>query len=540
MAKTIATGPAPSGGRAALFGAALGKGFGTEAGKQIKQQAQLEQQAEQLNPMREALLENYQQTDNLSPMQAMIKTAAEDPQQFARLANDPQQLQSVAFMGEMAQGPEVEPISQTDVVEGGSERAKDLGVNIPEGEHARVEIQYDPSSGRALRTNVKGRFVTDDGGEGGDGGAGGGVGGIEDPFGSGLRGRALQYVTEFSPGFARGELNEEQERLFLTSVRELRKPETFTDPDTGLTRTRRGEVPDYAREAFEQRGMDVPGGESAQTTDPMTAVGQPGSSSYFAQTRPGLAQGQAEEQQRTERLAEFGGIDPQQAEQTKAQAVNEFETLPPDTVLPPAETPGGESVEGMDEGPGPGGSTLFGMAADGNITGPVPALARWASSIPFLGINHPEQVSAGSMVPQIRNRIVKALQTNPRYATSERESIIADLNLDPKAFDTPQAYLGRLVGLDQALEDIQEENFEVMTGKRQLVSGETRQHAMDTFQLVDRARQRLMPPRIESKEQLEAFAENNPAGTKFTAKDSDGNWRIWRVTPNGQRQRARQ
>jgi hypothetical protein len=214
-------------------------------------------------------------------------------------------------------------------------------------------------------------------------------------------------------------------------------------------------------------------------------------------------------------------MDPQQVQMEQQQAGGITPTLPEDArVLPPS----------------PGQPSVGELALSGQVTGPIPALARFLTRIPGLGIDFPEQASIAAELPNIRNRIVKALQTNPRYAVMERQDIIANLDIDPKLVDSPQAFVNRLIGVDQFLERLENEMFEVVTGRAQLVSGETRQHAMDTWNTVRYWRGHLLPQRLETREQIERFRDQMPPGTTFTARNRDvlgpeggEGWGIWQV-----------
>lgn len=316
-------------------------------------------------------------------------------------------------------------------------------------------------------------------------------------FGRGVTGRSLALMSDFAPAFASGELTPEQERAFIAAVTEYRQPKQFRDPDTGLMQTRRNEVPSFVRDAFDARGMTLPGGD-ATVAPADAALDLGGTSGSSSPTKP------------TPETAET----PEQVEAAK------FPTLPEDAVIPDPSTAMPE--EGA-------GGTLLHEVQSGNVTGPVPIFGRLAARIPGLGVNAPEMTQAGTMFPLMRNRLIKALQTNPRFAVAERQDIMKDIDIDPKVFDSPQAFTERLIGVDRALESIENEVRDVVTGSRSLVSGETRQHALDTLQSVQNFRKIMMPPRMKSRQEAEEFVKSNPSGTQFVAQDDDGSWKIFEV-----------
>lgn len=470
MPRTVATQNVPS--RAASFGSNLGRSLGGGGFMEgVMNELNAQKEAEQLNPTRLSILQKLNEIETLTPSQTAIREAAREPRQFRDLVKDPRNLQSIAAISELLKAPKREPQKFIRVVN--SEQGKRLGLGIPEGEHARVEFTMDPETNRQVAPpSVLSRFVTREGGTGS---------GDAPSF---FDNDNLQNITMMASRFAQNALSPEEERAFLLSVYDYRQPER--DPDTGLI-NRRPELPDFVRDAFRHRGMSIPGLDG-----------------------PAPARSESES---TARLAQMGGGDPAQALTEQAAATQQTPTIPRDAVIP---TWGG-------------GRTVADEVLAGNVTGPAPELARGLSRLPGLGIDFPEQVSAKQMVPLLRDRIVKALQTNPRYATSERQSIIENLMLDPGLIDTPQNFMDRLISMDRTLEIIEGEMEAVVGGQRTRVSGETRQHAMDTLQTIRHYRDYWLPTRIESKAARDRFIEQAAPGTRFTAKDDQGRWRIWKV-----------
>lgn len=451
----IAQGATPD--RGAQFGSRFGAGIGQGLGAQLGQHFQTGQIARQLNPIREALLSQLAQ-DPLtqpSPQQQVIMQALQDPRAFARLAGNEQ---GALELAQSFQQQVREPYQVEHVIDGDSEIGQEVG--LKPGERGRVRFNYDGTGNLVGRPSL----VTNPIGAEGEGGL---------MFGSGLQGRSYEYVVDFAPGFASNSLTPEQERTFLTAITNLRQPQTYRDPDTGLTVERRNELPDFARRALTQRGYQ---------------------------------------------LTDQGIIAPQRVPQgPEAQAATqaaENSTIPADMQVVAPE-------EGM--------PTLYEIGLSGNLTGPIPAIRRFLTRIPGLGINFDEATSLKQYVTQMNRRVINSLRQNPRYAEGERQDLMASLELDPAIFDSPQSYGARVIGVDDALATIEQELTEVTTNRRELVSGETRQMAMDTLNNVRNFRQQLIPPRATNRQQVEQLIENSPPGTKFLYKSGD-QWIMLEVT----------
>lgn len=448
--RVIATGPAPSDPNQALLNQGA-QGIGAGLGARIGQNMATRRLARDIDPLREALLQsmgqNYQPA---TPQEALIAAAAQDPRLFAQLTGSAQGAVNVAGM--LGAAPQ-EAYDVQRLVTGDSELGQSLG--LAAGQQARVKFSYDARGNLIGQPSLAANPLSDD--EGGDTG----------PFGASVKGRALGYISNLAPAFSEGKLTPEQERVFLTSINDYTQPEQFTDPDTGLVRTRRNELPRFARQALEQRGYKI---EGESIIPPVQAPPNPADINAAGQ-----------------------------AQQSSAGVATR-----------PADVP-----------------TLFEMAQAGNVNNPIAALRRFGTRF---GLNAQAEMSAATAATTLKERIVKALQQSPRYAEGEAERIGAGFQLDPETLATNDRYMQRAIAADDTLARIQQENYEVITGKRALVPGETRQHAMATFNAISNARQWLIPPRVESVEQLDNFLRTSAPGTVFLVPgEREGTWETYRV-----------
>lgn len=104
QSRTIATGAAPPS-RLARLGEALGTGFQAGAVPAVQQQFQLDQQAEALNPIREALQQSLGQGPAVTPGQAMLQGAIQDPQQFAQFMQGQSPVEAAGAATQLAAPP---------------------------------------------------------------------------------------------------------------------------------------------------------------------------------------------------------------------------------------------------------------------------------------------------------------------------------------------------------------------------------------------------------------------------------------------------
>jgi hypothetical protein len=455
-----------------MIGAELGYGAGQGVGAMLGGNLMNRRLAKDLNPMRAALEQTIGEQVRagvpLSPQQQMVASVIGDDRKFARLAGSPARALELGGLFEPV-APKVAHHREY-VIRAGSELAQRYGIDLQPGDTATVKIPYDQNDREMPGFEIEQFNRASEGGD-------------EERlmFGTGLRGRSLEYATNLSTGYAEKALTPEDERKLYTSVVELLRPEVRVDPDTGLEVRRPGAIPPYTRRALMSRP------EGAQF---LAQVEQ----SWEAGVAPPLELPGATSAPR---------VSPEDAQAAAASAAS-TPTIPPEVAMPPQEQ---------------GRPSLWELAGTGDVTGPVPSIARGFHRLPgsLLG-QFPAETEAGTYVNGIKERLIDGLRRNPRYAEGEAERLFKAIDIKPGAFDSAGAMKSRVIGFDDVLEQIENEMQEVVTERRALVSGETRQHAMDTLQIVRNTRQILTPPRARSTSQAQEMIRTGVPGSKFLVR----------------------
>ena len=237
-------------------------------------------------------------------------------------------------------------------------------------------------------------------------------------FGKGVTGGALNLMYLKADDFAKGRLDPEEDRAFMTAITEYTQPTfvTYTNPLTQETGTReqRNQLPDFVVTALKARNMAAPtarggapaagGGGRVPAPQPLTPAD--------GRARPVPAPG--------------------------ASAAD----LPPEV----ASVAQGAPM-----------SSFFDLASTG--TGFVPVLvAGVARNIPLeaAGRIKPEFQQSTTMLENMRARVVSMLQENPRFAEGERKQIMSELNLGPRLLDNKQSFINQLIALDNVFGGIEE------------------------------------------------------------------------------------
>jgi hypothetical protein len=241
------------------------------------------------------------------------------------------------------------------------------------------------------------------------------------PFGSGLAGRTMEMFVKYAPDYAKGTLDPETERYFLTAVTNYTQP-TLVESVNPLTgekslREQRNELPDFVRTALKARGT------------PAAAGGRPGPTGQAPRPAPAAAGTGA---------APVTPVTPPRP----APAVGATDADVPPEVAP--------VVQAAAQ------STFFDLASTG--TGFVPVLvAGVARNVPLeaAGRIKPEFQQATTMLENMRNRVVNVLQENPRFAEGERKQILSELNLGPRLLDNKQSFINQLVAVDNVFDGIE-------------------------------------------------------------------------------------
>lgn len=241
------------------------------------------------------------------------------------------------------------------------------------------------------------------------------------PFGSGLTGRTMEMFVKYAPQYAKGELDEEGERYFLSAVTNYTQP-TLVESINPLTgektmREQRNELPDFVRTALKARGT------------PVAAGGRPGPTGQAPRPAPAAA---------------GAGAAPVTAAPAPRPA--------PVVGATPNDIPG-EVAPIVQAAPQ---STFFDLASTG--TGFVPVLVSGITrNIPLeaAGRIKPEFQQATTMLENMRNRVVNVLQENPRFAEGERKQILSELNLGPRLLDNKQSFINQIIAVDNVFDSIE-------------------------------------------------------------------------------------
>lgn len=235
----------------------------------------------------------------------------------------------------------------------------------------------------------------------------------EGPLGRGSKGDILNNIIQFAPLYQAGSLTPDQENAFMTAVTDYRQPTTveFTDPQTGLksVRTQRNELPKFVTDALNSRR---PGSVPA----PLSVVDRPDFGSDAPRPAPG----------ETQAPMGFMGAT---SDNTPPEVLQAASTAPK--------------------------SSFFDLAATG--TGFVPVLfSGVARNVPLdvAGKMAPEFQQSTAMLDSMTNRVVNALQENPRFAEGERTQILRELKLAPRLFANKNGYINQIIALDNVLEGI--------------------------------------------------------------------------------------
>lgn len=302
-------------------------------------------------------------------------------------------------------------------------------------------------------------------------------------FGNSLQGRALSFVTENAVAYSNGLLPPDQARVYEASLAEAYKPIQRPNPITGQIETIAPTIPNFVQQAAEQGGRFYGGGALTSRA----------------------SQGGALPGQRIELRDNTGRVIGQT-------------TVGPDgkwTIQdqnPPVEQSMGGGAGGGVQPPPQGEKTIWEMAPD--IAGPAPAVRAGVGRIPYVG----SMVDGGGETAENRayvktqvSQMVDALSINPRNPVALVEMIRKEIDVDPKIMDDPAAYRKRIEGVSRALTErlIEETN----AGNDPSLPTKTRQDALDVANTIRNFQQKLMPPQVKNRDELNKLGL--PSGAKF-------------------------
>ena len=302
--------------------------------------------------------------------------------------------------------------------------------------------------------------------------------GDKGPFGTGVTGATLNIFSKMAPDYAAGKLNPEQERVFLSAVTNYTQPqsrvEERTNPDTGVktyvTVESRPELPSFVRTALELRGGTPP------SAPPATGAGKPGAekppASNVVSGAPGTVPANV----------------PTEAKDTYV-ALN---------------TPADQK-------------TLWNQR--GLVAGPLP----YIKTMPVLrvfGQIDPKADEARTFFDTAVRDLIKSLQNNPHYATTEMKAIEKELDIGPAFFDNPASLGSRMVGIDDFL--MQKLKAAQTDATNESYTLDARKNALNvTRDITNFQKKAGIPPRVYTIEEVQAL----PSGTNFLWNGTQSKWK---------------
>ncbi len=336
---------------------------------------------------------------------------------------------------------------------------------LPEKKDMTVADQiteYELVTGKPVTQDVVDQFYKLDGGSGASG-----------MFGNSLQGRSLAFVTENAIAYANGLLPPEQARQYEAAYAEAYKPTMRPNPVTGQMEPLQPTIPNFVSQAME-RGSRTYGGVSL--TQPSSAGG----------AMPG---------QRIELRDNTGRVIGQT-------------TVGPDGkwTIRDQNAPAAQQLRQQGE------KTIWEMAPD--LAGPAPAIKAAVGDVPYLGSmveGGGETATNRAYVKTQVSQMVDALSINPRNPVALVEMIRKEIDVDPKVMGDPAAYRKRIEGINRSLTERLAE--ETAAGANPDLPAKTRQDALDVANTIRNFQQKLMPPQVKNRKELDALGL--PSGSKF-------------------------
>jgi len=362
---------------------------------------------------------------------------------------------------------DVEYLQGKGIVFSPEELKRMKGIPAPERNQIVADIEaYETRMGRpATPTEVQGFFDVE-------------APDSEDakPFGAGLRGRALQHVTEDLDRFARGVTTRKGDLEFIASASELLRD--TVDPVSGQRIA--ASIPPFLPRALAARGYMID--DASRSIVPIP--GQEGQvSAAPAPATDANPTGQAA------LSAENAYVD------TVTTIMDD--ATPLDTVVADAD--------------------LFGNADD--TVGIWPGLGRSLARAPGIGgvlLDAPNMTQAGLTANLIRDRLARALAQSERFANTELETIKRELGDWKTTWTTPTAFRNDLIALDTQLWRM-EDDYRARSADAQLPPAE-RKRVRIVLEEIDAARQAfgVRQRRVSTRAEVEAL----PPGAVFITPDN--------------------
>ena len=291
------------------------------------------------------------------------------------------------------------------------------------------------------------------------------------PFGAGVTGATLNIFSTMAPDYAAGKLTPEQERVFLSAVTNYTQAQMVerVDPVTGNKSyvEVRNDLPSFVRTALDLRGGTPPAAS--------TAPGKPGekpTASTAVSGAPGTVPADV----------------PAEAKDTYV-ALN---------------TPKDQK-------------TLWNQR--GLVAGPIPYIKTMPVLRVFGQVDAKADEARTFFDTAVRD-LIKSLQNNPHYATTEMKAIEKELDIGPAFFDNPASLGSRMVGIDDFL--MQKLKAAQADATNDSYTVDARRNALNVTRDISNFQKKAgIPPRVYTIEEVQAL----PSGTNFLWNGTQSKWK---------------
>jgi hypothetical protein len=295
--------------------------------------------------------------------------------------------------------------------------------------------------------------------------------GNKGPFGTGVTGATLNIFSKMAPDYAAGKLDPEQERVFLSAVTNYTQAQMVerVDPVTGNKSyvEMRNDLPSFVRTALDLRGG----------TPPVAP----------APARPG-----AEKPPASTAVSGAPGTVPANV---PAEAKDTYVAL---------NTPKDQK-------------TLWNQR--GLVAGPLPYIKTMPVLRVFGQVDAKADEARTFFDTAVRD-LIKSLQNNPHYATTEMKAIEKELDIGPAFFDNPASLGSRMVGIDDFL--MQKLKAAQADSNNDSYTVDARRNALNVTRDISNFQKKSgIPPRVYTIEEVQAL----PSGTNFLWNGTQSKWK---------------
>jgi hypothetical protein len=293
------------------------------------------------------------------------------------------------------------------------------------------------------------------------------------PFGAGVTGATLNIFSTMAPDYAAGKLTPEQERVFLSAVTNYTQAQMVerVDPVTGNKSyvEVRNDLPSFVRTALDLRGGTPP---AASTAPPAKPGAEKAPVSNVVSGAPGTVPADV----------------PTEAKDTYV-ALN---------------TPKDQK-------------TLWNQR--GLVAGPIPYIKTMPVLRVFGQVDAKADEARTFFDTAVRD-LIKSLQNNPHYATTEMKAIEKELDIGPAFFDNPASLGSRMVGIDDFL--MQKLKAAQADATNDSYTVDARRNALNVTRDISNFQKKAgIPPRVYTIEEVQAL----PSGTNFLWNGTQSKWK---------------